>query len=361
MASVSLAVDGAEYQGWKSARVTRGIECISGRFDLEASDRWSGQTPAGPRPIAKESSCVLYLEGQPMISGYIDGVSMSYGPADHRLSVSGRDRSGSLVDSSAFLGKWEFIGVPLETLVRRICEPFGIPVTVQSGLKIPRLPTRISIDPGDTAFEAIERACRMCGVLPIAYGEGAIILTRAGSEGTTTALVEGQNILAASATFDASRRYRRYIVTGQHPGNDEYVGDATVRVRGEALDATVRRAERVLVVRAEGSVTPAQAKLRAQWEAKVRAARGDAVTVRVQGWKQGDGKLWPVNALVPVESPTLGLRGESEMLITEATFSLDEQGGTTTELRLARPDAFLPEPVVRAARYEELAGGVKPD
>jgi prophage tail gpP-like protein len=74
----------------------------------------------------------------------------------------------------------------------------------------------------------------------------------------------------------------------------------------------------------------------------VRAGRAATATIPVQGWRQGDGSLWPVNALVDVHSPRLGLGGQ--MLITQATYSIDDSGGTTTSLSLKPPRAFLPEP-----------------
>jgi prophage tail gpP-like protein len=120
-------------------------------------------------------------------------------------------------------------------------------------------------------------------------------------------------------------------------------GEIAAHVRGEALDASVRRTQRVLIVRPEGNATLAQAQRRAQWEAKVRAGRAVSATVTVTGWQQASGAVWPVNALVPVRSPTAGIDGE--MLITQATH-VRSASGTTTVLSLARPDAFLPEAVV---------------
>ena len=168
--------------------------------------------------------------------------------------------------------------------------------------------------------------------------------------------MQGKNVLHASAQYDATGRHRRYLVLAQHPGNDENMGDATASVMGTAKDPKVRRAERVLAIRAETAMTPAIAAQRASWEATVRAARGDALSVTVQGWHQADGTLWPVNAKVQVDLPTIGAKGE--MLIAAATHSLDDKSGTTTELRLLDPKAFTPEPTVPGGQWKELRKGV---
>jgi prophage tail gpP-like protein len=358
MPELRLIVNGVRYAGWKTAQVTRGVEAISGGFALSVSERWGGQDE--PWPIVEGDECKLFIGDVPVITGYVDRRSPSYTADDHTLAVSGRDATGDLVDSSALLDRWEFLGVSLLTFAKRICDPFGIEVELQAGLGLPKPAAKLTIDPGDTAFEALERACRLAAVLPVSDGLGGLLLTRTGSARCTTALVQSENILGAGADYDASGRFRRYVVLGQRPGSDSDSGASVAAVKGEAQDLNVGRAARTLVIRAEGAVTTEYARRRAEWDAKVRAARGDAVSVRVQGWTEGDGTLWPVNALVPVRSAWLGIDGE--MLITQATYSLDGNGGTTTELALRRPDAFLPEPVVikggSGGLWKELSGGV---
>lgn len=354
---VVLQVNGRAYGGWKSIRVTCGIETVAGGFELAVTDKWAGQSL--PWPIAEEDECKLLLGGAVVITGYVDRVARSLGREDMSLTVSGRDKTGALVDCSAFLDKWEFRRVPLLTLAKRVADPFGISVSLQSGITLPDPPAKLSVDPGDSAFDVIERACRTAGLLPVSDGVGGLVLTRAGTTRTKTALVQGENILAASSDFDATGRFSRYHVLGQHQGTDEISGVQAAAIKGSASDANVRRTERVLVVRPEGNVTLAQAKRRAEWEATVRAARGDSVSVTVQGWRQGDGSRWPVNSVVHVQCPAI--RVDGDLLITQAVYSLDESG-TTTELTLKRPDAFQPEPVVATGSgnnyWKEIVKGV---
>lgn len=356
---LKLTVNGQEYGGWKSARVTRGIEAIAGGFELEATDRWAERSE--PWPIGEGDVCKLAIDKTTLITGYVGKRHLSYDAESHSFSVSGRDKTGDLVDCSANLGKWEFKGIDVLTLAKRVCDPFGISVSIQPGLTLAKV-AKLSIDPGDTGFEVIERVCRIAGLLPISDGSGGLLLTRAAGDGdarANTELIEGGNILSASADYDSTGRFHRYVVLGQHQGTDELSGAKAASIKGEATDANVTRTARELIIRPEGNVTPAQAKTRAQWEAIVRAARGDAVTITVQGWTMGNGELWPVNALVKVKSPRIGVNGY--MLITQATYSLDDSAGTTTQLSLKRQGAFTPEPIVTTVKtraWKALAGGV---
>lgn len=346
---VGLRVNGSEHTGWKSASVTRSIEALAPGFDLTVWDDTN-------LPINEEDECVVVLGNDRVCVGIVDTVE----PTFDSLRVSGRDALGDLVDCSADLGKWEFTNQTVAGMVKKVCAPFRIAVSVQSGLTFPTPPAKFSIDPGDTAYDVIERACRLAGVLAVSDGRGGLLLMRPGTERAATALVQGENLLPGSrSTFDATERFSTYKVLGQHRGSDDFMGASAARVTGTARDANVRRSHRVRVIRPEGNVTAELAKKRAQWEATVRAARGDAATLVVQGWRQGNGQLWAPGLLVPVKAPKLRLDGD--MLITQVRYSVSDDSGTTTEISVKRPDAFAPEPTITTKStglWKEIAGGV---
>jgi prophage tail gpP-like protein len=360
MADVTLKVNGREYGGWKSARVTRGIESIAGSFELTVSERWANQRT--PWPFAEGDECSVAIGGVVLITGFVFKRSPRYSRDDHGVSVSGRDKTGDLVDCSVYSDKWEFKELTLLKFAEKLCEPHGIKVSMQAGLSsaLPKPPKKHAITPGVKVFHALEEACRLAGVLPVSDGKGGVVLTRSSTDRASVELVEGENILTASAVFDSSERFHTYHVIGQHHGSsDDFFGEDAASVKASAEDSNIKRTSRVLVVRPEHNVTPELAKKRAQWEATTRAARGDTVTVTVQGWTQGSKKpLWPINALARVRSPEIGVNGD--MLITQAEYGLGDREGTTTTLTLRRPDAFKPEPSgVSGDRYwKEIVKGV---
>jgi prophage tail gpP-like protein len=354
---VSVQVNGVEYSGWQTGRIVRSIETIAGCFDLSVSERWADRNE--PWPIAEEDEIKVLLDGVVVLVGTVDVVELSYTASEHTIQISGRDRTGELVDCSAKLDKWEFLNTPLLTIAKRLCSPYGINVSVQSGLQFPKPETKIAISPGDSSFEVLERACRKAGVLAVSDGKGGLLLTRAGTARTTTKLVEGENILSARSRFDFTDRFYEYVVMGQHSGTDEFSGETAAAVLGSAKDLNVRRTNRKKVVRPDGNVTPEHSKQLAQFHATVSAGRGDTVNATVQGWKQADGSLWPVNVLVPVRSPRIRIDGD--LLITQVEFSVSPDSGTLTNFTLRRPDAFTPEPTVsksKTAAWKELAVGV---
>lgn len=352
---IKLRVNGQDFSGWQTVQVVRSLESVANKFSLTVSERWTNQDTSWP--IREEDECRVLIGSETVITGYVDRRSLSFGPEEHSVSVEGRDRTGDLVDCSAVLDKWEFYKPSLLGLAKKLCAPYGIEVSLQPGLSLPAAPAKFSIDPGDSVHNAIERLCRLFGVLATSDGQGGLRLMRPGSTRATTELVQGQNVLAASSSFDATDRFRTYKVLGQHRGTDELNGAQAASVKGTAEDLNVRRTTRTLLVRPEGNVTAEHAKRRAEWEATTRAARGDSVSVTVQGWTQSNGTLWPLNSIVRVRCPWIHVDGD--LLITQAEHSLDD-GGMVTQLTLRQLNAFQPEPTVskESNEWKELKGGV---
>lgn len=349
---LSLTVNGKAYAGWTSIRITRSIETVSGAFELSVSDRWAGQPELWP--IMEEDACTVRIGRAVVLTGYVDSREIEIGPDEHTFTVAGRDATGALVDCSSVLSKWEYLNTSVLSLAQSMARPFGIVVALQSGVTL-LTPPKVSIDPGDSPLDVIARACKLAGALAIADGKGGLLLTQAGTAVCGTALVLGQNVVRCRAAYRAEKVFRTYIVSGQRAGTDEDFGLGASAVTGTATDPTVKRSTRVTIVRAEGSVTPAQAKRRAQWEAATRHGDSNVVSVRVQGWQQGDGTLWPLNQLVAVKCPPAGVDGQ--MLITQVVFTQDESG-RFTDISLKSPKSFLPQPTVSVPGWKEIRNGV---
>ncbi len=358
--AAGISINGKKYGGWKTVKITRTIEALAGAFSLGVSERWANQDQ--PWPIGEGNECVVSVGDVPVITGYVDKRSPSFDVDNHGVTIEGRDRAGDLVDCSAQLDAWSFTSINVLALAKKICDPFKVKVSLQTGLvaETVTVPKKYSIDPGDSAASALEHLCRVAGLLPVSDGFGGIVLTRAGTERLATALIEGKNILRGSATFDVAGRFRKYEVMGSHKGRDDLSGPQAAGVKGTATDMNARE-NRVLIIRPDSSVTVALAKKRAEWEAATRAARGDSVSVTVQGWVESVFEpVWPINKRVVIRSPSLGVDGE--MLIVGVTLTQD-MSGTLTELDLRDPRAYVPDPTIAKAGggnnyWKEIVKGV---
>ena len=342
---LELLVEGQRFTGWEKVEVSRSMEAASGAFSLEVSDR-------GGMPIRAGQEVTLQLAGVVVVRGHVDEIQ-ARGDADSRsLVVAGRDRTADLVDCSELTEPGEWADVPFLRLVELIAEPFGVEVRNL----LPEEPqpfVRFARQTGESAWSAIERACRLRGVLAHSSGDGALLLERPGRGLAGVDLVEGRNVLSWQVQTSLRQRFSSYVVRAQLSGSDEFFADQAALVEGTAEDPTVGRF-RPLLVLAEGALVFENAQDRARWEATVRAARSSTVGVVVQGWRRApDAPVWDLNQLAHVVLPGAGL--DQVLLVNELRFSRSLEGGTTTELGLTRRDAYDPQPVVE--EDEDWFGG----
>ena len=341
MTDLVLLVNGVEYSGWTSARVTRGIEQICGAFEMSVTERWADQTVRGK--IRLGDACALLLSGTTLITGYVDEISPSYTAAAREVVVRGRDITSDLVDCSAPTGQTQ--GQTFLALAKHWCAPHGVSVSVAAGVDMSK-PFSIEIgQDSESVFERLERLARHRGVLLVSDGLGGLIVTRASTQRLSTRLVLGQNILRGRGEFSQRDLYYRYTVKGQKQ-EVAFSGPGTPSSTAFVLDKSMR-GNRTLTVLTEHPADIATCKDRARWECNVRSGRGARLHYTVQGWTHDGAAVWPINQRVHVSDEWL--EEDREFLITAVEFILSADG-TFTELTLCDPAAFnllaLPEEAV---------------
>lgn len=344
---VSLEIGGIAWKGWQDVTITRAVDAVSGSFEVGLMDRFSPDEAALPiaasMPVSIQTRAAGQLGQAPsqtadeLIRGYIDTVKPSFGATDHKISIGGRDASADMVDCAAVHKPGEWKGLSCSRLAAILAGPFGVSVRClgNEGAAIPVH----KIEPGETAWECLERALRQRELLAMPDSKGGIILAAIGTAKATTALIQGQNILSASADYDAKGRFSEYRVLAQNKGSDSEHGDAVAAVAAVSRDATVGR-YRPKTITGEAPKDKSTAQRRADWENSVCGGRSASVEVTVQGWRQADGTLWPLNAMCRVIIPFL--RVDQDLMIGKVTHKIGS-GGTTTSLTLRSPLAYAQE------------------
>lgn len=331
MPDVQLKVNGSIYGGWKSMRLERGMEQCAGVFELGITELWADLIES--REISPGDECTVLLKETTVITGFVDEMTFAYTDTTHDLSVRGRDKTGDLVDCSAIKPAGQWTGRKLEQIAADLCKPFGIKVITETDTGKPF--PRFALQQGESVFEAVERMARIRAVLVTSDGKGNLVFTRASTKRVATVLELGANIKEANATLSFKDRFSKYILKGQAAGGDFFSGKAASQIKAEATDPRVTR-YRPLIVVSEGQDIAASLKDRVKWEASVRAARSNDISITVQGWTHADG-LWEPNTLVYVRDSWTRL--DAELLIKKVSYRLDS-GGTFTELTLTSADAY---------------------
>jgi prophage tail gpP-like protein len=331
MSELILKVNGKKYGGWQRVDIDRGMEQIAGTFSVELTERWHGHDQ--PWSIMPGNECAVLIDGAVVITGYVDEVNPHYDADGHGVTISGRDRTGDLVDCSAIHKGGEWTNATLQRIAADLCAPFGISVTVQAsvGAAFPKF----TIQQGEAVFEALDRAAKQRGVLLMSDGAGNLVLGRTGTGRVGTILAKGQNIEQGQGQFSHRDRHSQYIIKGQSPGSDYSSSpEHHTQTRSTAVDSAVTRYRPLIVIADQGDGSTYQD--RAVWERNIRAGKGSRVTYTVTGWRHNGG-LWMPNQLVRVQDDWIGI--DDELLICQVRLSLSESGSQTT-LDLCRKEAF---------------------
>lgn len=345
MIDASLIVDGTVYKGWTTLQAVSAIDAIAGEFAISAEQ-------SGDIMIYPGASAVLKLKNQIVCSGYISRAGADLSAADCGLTLGGADKTVDLAECSAMAEPDEWFNLNLHEIAVKLCSPFKIKVVNQVG-DAGEVFKSFKIQPGESVFDALDRAAKARAVLVTSNETGNLVLTRAGLNGTAESLIFGKNILNAAFSTDWSNRFSDYTVKNQTSLIDDTQESANAT--GTSRDLNVKRYRPLLQVvqNAEAGVSVSDM---AAWEASVRSGCCAGIDITVQGWAQSDGVLWRKNTLSRVSIPRWGI--DAKLLIKQVAFSLDK-AGAKTKLTLVSPDAYKRLRVVEKAKDE--SGLLPPD
>lgn len=335
--TVFLRVNGREWGGWTSVRISAGIDRIARDFNVSITRQWPGSVEGTPQ--IKNGDAVEVLIGDDLvITGWVEALPLRYDASAITKGIVGRSKTADLIDCSA--APVQHSGKSLFRIASALAQPFGIAV-VDAGSPADAV---IDAQPehGETVVDCLNRLLGQVQTLAYDDEQGRLVLGKPGNTRAATALVLGENILSCDTERSVRERFSRYLVTGQRPGTDDDFGEATIAaIRQSTKDASVTR-YRPHTIQQSGTATTASCKSRCEFEARQRAAKTLETTYTVQGWRQGNGELWRPSQSVIVFDPLNDFDNE-ELVIAEVTYSQDNNG-TTTEIRVGPADAYLPEP-----------------
>lgn len=348
---LELRVNGSVCRGWKAVSVKKSLEALSAGFDLQFTA--DDQLPDWKIPPGDQ--CEIRMGSDRVLVGYVDDLGVSYDAGSHTLKVSGRDRTGDLVDCSAPSKRYASLTLP--ELAADLAKPYGIKVVNQAE-KVKFQRGVHSNQPGESVHRVLERRARQESVLLLSDAAGGLLITQAGLGGDTGVTIEyGRDIKAASFQHSAADLYSEIVVKGQSIGGNQFSLADTVQPQGvvqRKVEGRGVRRYRPLCIVAESQADSARCATRARWEAGVREAKSKRWEVTVAGWRDQNGRLWDINKFVHLRCPLMGV--DEQLLISGVDFTLDESG-TVTNLKLSKKDAFselpeIPAPKKAADQYK---------
>jgi prophage tail gpP-like protein len=284
------------------------------------------RTTAGSEPAAPRGSDLV-------LTGNVEKRSPRLAGEEKELTISGRSKTGDLVDSSAEHKTGEFRKKTARDVIGELAEAHGVKVEAETTLKSRDL---FRLYPGETVFAAAERWARAEGFTLSDTPEGNLKIAAGATKQHAGEIADGDGwpaIIDASAVHDDSKRFGKVKVRAQAP--DGY-GPDTLQIEDEARDEAPLRG-RVRVITPPEQVAKTDARKRAQWHRDRAAGEGVSCEVTVVGWRDAAGRIWTPGWNVFVAIADLGL---SQPMTIKTVKLAQSDEGTKATLSLVDPRAF---------------------
>lgn len=294
---------------------------------LRGSPACTIRTRAGDEPAAPRGADLL-------LTGHVEKRSPRIAGEEKELTISGRSKTGDLIDSSADHKTGEFKGKTAPEALGELAAAHGVTVETETTHAARKL---FRLRPGETIFTAAERWARAEGFTISDTASGNLKLAKEAKRRHAGEIRDGDNIwphlVDASAVHDDSKRAANIKVRAQAP--DGYA-PTELRVEGEARDEGGAR-NRLRVIVPPEAIAQEDARARARWHRDRAAGEATSCEVKLVGWRDAAGTIWTPGWNVYVEIADLDLAQD----MTIQKVRLDQSNdGTFARLSLVDPRAF---------------------
>lgn len=338
---VELLIDGKSHSNWERYEIDSNL--------MIPADAWSvalgmsgGQIPPS---VAEGAPVVVKIDGDTVLTGYIDEISQSISKTSHTLTISGRDLAADLLDCSVpIITRMES---SLKEIVAAITSEFKI-TKIRTDTDLTYARKKISTHPGDTAWDALANAAQVNGLWAWFEPDGTLVVGGPDYSSPVVATLvirrngKGNNILSLDKTTSYVGRYSKVTVLGQSPGNTSEHGKPDLHASWQ--DKNVRRHRPKIVFDPEVENNGMCGTLAHKLIDESRL-QGLSLSVTVKGHRivapgqSSDMKLWSPGQRIHVISEPHGIDGVYFLMARK--FTRNRMDGTRTVLTLKEDGVWL--------------------
>lgn len=368
MAKLRLLINELEVSAWDEVSVDSDIETPADAWSLTV---FTAQSL--PPEVAPLQSVALWVDDEQVLAGVVDRVQVSVSRQGRRITLSGRDLAGQLLDCSVELfagrkmsikeivGKFVLSG-PLGLLFHHVTVSG---VDFQAELSV--------VEPGESVWVAVAKAAEAGGQYVWMDPDGTLRVgnpfVQAGPVVALGLYTNGQSnaVLSAEYEADGSELFSEIHILGQDNDSGRSFS---------AKKSNVLKSRRVLADErkaaydgAAGQELPfkrlriaidGQADSQADAEKLAAKALADAnlraytLTLEVPGWTMPHGPVWRPGARVRFDSDVLPAVASGEWVVMGRTLRLSRSSGQVTRLKLKRPQDWM-NPVAHVDVFKDAA------
>lgn len=368
--SILIEINGTQYDGFTRKSVDITLDTLSGKFSFTSATLKNQITP-----FAVGDACVVTVEGEEVITGYIEAIEPDYQVDAHNIVIQGRDKTCDVIDSSVGKIANYQSDISLQQIIENELKKANITdidIITKLDEPISNFKTIENQTSGSdqTLFEYFLTYAQKKQVYLTTDGLGNIVISRSTGVSVPEYLINDpdnpeSNIISGSGSYNESNRFYSITVKTQanHAENNLFMTKPKNQENKKAVayDKDIRES-RNLVITVSDSYTTDQLQARAEWERNIRQVESQIYKCTVQGFKRSkDAGIWRPNQLVNVYDKFENLN--REMLINDVNFSSSVDDGSITSLTLVDKNAYKikaqePQPVEVNEKTINIFGNV---
>lgn len=333
---LTLTVGGVSHSDWTQFMVDASF--------ITPADAWhlsvgldEQRLPSG---VASGARATLSAGHDVIMTGLIDDIHHTVARGQHQLTFNGRDNAAALVDCSAPVFTAQHM--TLAEVVDKIVRPLGIHrVTVHGHASA--APKKFNIEPGETAWDALQKVAEVNGLWPWVAPDGELIVGgpdyHAPPVDTRTLRRDGSgDILSLTRSTSCAGRFSEVTVLAQSHGTEEREG-VTSR-KATASDDTFHLYRPFITVVSDAD-SDREADVRARKLLSDSRLKALTITLSVRGMRTRHGVLWAPGQRVVVKSDIHGIDGV--FFVMSRTFRGGRGIPLTTTLTLKEDGVWIPD------------------
>lgn len=326
---VEIRFDGKRYAFWQSVSVRESVDDLCAGVQLGVTLPGAGDSLG----LSANTVVQVLIDGELVTTVRPGKRRRAVGESDHTIRIEARSLARELVDCQY---SKTLSGLKLAEVVKRICEPFKVPVKIAATTAVvPQFSMQC-----ETPANALINAARVGNLLLYPTPDGGLILTGPDDGEPVATLVYGEHIKRYEIVDDDDLRFSEYVVK-----SFDYEGGGALK--GAVKDSGIEFFRPMHIVADRHGHGVGSCDRRAELERNRRLARAHSITLVVQGWRHAGG-VWAINKQVRVVIPHEGIDGV--FLIGDRTFVQDEKSGSVTHLQVMHRNAFAGQQPTRKTK-----------
>ncbi len=333
---VSVLIDGKTHSQWESYDIDSDLLLAADAFQVTIGLK-DKQMPDFVQPW---SVVEVKVGNNTVLTGRVDQIEDAVNKKSHSLNLSGRDYAGILVDCAAPIFSTRLS--TLQEIAAKVIRPLGL-TKIRIDADSTRTREKISVEPGDRAWDVLAHAAEANGLWPWFSPDGTLVIGGPDYSNPPVATLvmrrdgKGNNIESITRSRNVVGHFSQLTVLGQTHGTETEGGKHALSAMVKDDGAKFYRPQIVVDHEVDNAGV---AKDRARKLLADGMLSALDLTIVVSGHRiTKNGLLWEPGQRIQVESEPHGIN--DIYFLIGRRFKKNRSEGTTTELRLKQDGLWV--------------------